>query len=147
MSQVYTFCKTGSSKSTSTPTPTRTGTGVQTPQGYSFKKDDEQTPVTFNENDFPSLGSTKPPAPKNIGSWGNASMNSVIREPFPVQVAVPRRDIPPLVFKVKKNKKAVYEDDEDELCNDYDVDSDSDYETKDPRDVNNKPGDYYEDEY
>ena len=155
MSQVYTFCKNGSSNkgpanpepkvgsvplSTNNASPT---TGYKQPSsqtgqtgGYSFRKADEapdvSKPLTFTEDDFPSLGGAKP-KPVAIGSWGDASKSGIIREPFPVKVAAPRRDIPPLfkVQKVKKNAKPnYYDEDEDELCDDYDTNSshESDHE-------------------
>ncbi len=129
MSQVYTFCKSGGSKSSAAPINSATPvnkpapSGVITSSGYSYKREDtkntEPKPVAFTEDDFPSLGgSTKqiltPNPTKNIGSWGDASKISIIREPFTNQIAVPKKNIPPLFSKVKKTKKVMYEDEDDE---------------------------------
>lgn len=123
MSQVYTFCKSGGTKTT-TPNPipqNQSQVSSENSKGtYSFKQDGTNQ-VTFTPEDFPSLGGSKVSAPtKNIGSWGDASKSAIIREPFPDEVAVVKKNVPPLFSKVKKTKKATYyEDDEDELYDEY----------------------------
>jgi hypothetical protein len=108
MSQVYSFCKSGKSKTFNEPQNSGAkpqNSGTKTQETYNFKKDD-----------FPSLGgrNTKVTiAPNNIGSWGNSLKSGVIREPFPEKVAAPKKNIPPLSNRVKKEDFKYYEDYED----------------------------------
>jgi hypothetical protein len=147
MSQVYTFCKSGGSKTSSntsiTPinpsTSTSTSISYKPPNTgaekiYGFKREDQikdaSKPVNFTEEDFPSLGGLKTSTsiPQKNGSWGDASKSAIIREPFPEQVAVVKKNVPPLFSKVKKTTKTVYyedDEDEDELCDNYESDSDA----------------------
>lgn len=135
MSQVYTFCKSGGAKNltsqTPTPTPTQTTSysattssykpPINTNSGsgaYSFRREepkpDTPKPVTFTDDDFPALGGPSTSGTKSIGSWGDSSKAGVIREPFSQQVAVPRKNIPPLFNKVTRTKKVLYDEDDEE---------------------------------
>jgi hypothetical protein len=135
MSQVYTFCKSGGTKTSSTPVTQSSNAPSSTETSatgcYSFKREEVKSdvpnkPEGFTEDDFPSLGGLTP-VTKNIGSWGDSLKIGIIRESFPKQIVMPKKPTPPLFNKIKKTKQVVYDDydEEDEEENSQYYESDS----------------------
>ena len=169
MNSVYTFCKSGQTKTTnsvvaSTSTSTSTAasnttsykspnSGVNSTGGYSFRREESKTdtakPLTFTDEDFPSLGGGKTckqePVAKTGGSWGDATKIDLIKQPFTEKLVIPKKQIPPLFNKVKRTKKIIYEDEDDEEEEeDYEEESD-DYNRDNERVCYDES--YDEDEY
>jgi len=173
MSQVYTFCKSGGANTSGTNPTNTSGTNPTNTSGtnpttglhlgasglrsvgntqgtYNFKQDGTK-PLTFTEEEFPSLGGSKvstSTSSKNIGSW--ASNSAAVREPFTEKVVM-KKNIPPLFRKVQKTKKTEYYDEDEEEDDDDNDDNDDklyyEYESDSGEVVRSTSyGDYYEDE-
>jgi len=105
---------------------------------YQFKKKSsepdnkllESNKLDFNNINFPELGTLKNPQIKKVSCWGNKNDIEKIKEPFTDVQVIPKKDIPPLFNKVRKEKiKYLDEDDEDyeDNYNYNDGDSDDEY--------------------
>lgn len=105
---------------------------------YQFKKksskpDNElkdSNKLDSNNLNFPELGTLKNPQIKKVSCWGNKNEMEKIKEPFTDVQVIPKKDIPPLFNKVRKEKiKYLDEDDYEYYENNYNED-DSDDEYK-----------------
>ena len=129
MSSVYTFC------------PQLNGNSISNNTNGNGNSQEPQTPIEFNEMNFPSLSISKPKSNNETivpsidlkpitqaSCWGNKSVLETVKLPFPVQPIAPKSNIPPLFNTVRKNKAKVYDEEETDSDEEYEYEYESEPE-------------------